>query len=117
MIPFSDRSPLGHTMRFLIPVLLFLSFAHPAYALDVTGVRFGTHEDKQRVVFELSSSTKFKAYTLENPSRMIIDLPDFKWTVVACQSDVCDLGRRAGRHNGGSWACPHGVGAEAAFAI
>lgn len=75
-------------MRFILLFILFLSLISPALALDVTGVRFGNHGDKQRVVVELSSSAKFKTYTLENPNRMIVDLPDFKWKVGTIQKPV-----------------------------
>ena len=57
-----------------------------ANALDVTGVRFGGHDGKQRVVLELSEAAKFKAYILEKPDRVIIDLPDAGWKVGAVQA-------------------------------
>lgn len=79
-------------MRFISSALLsLLLFAHPALALDVKGVRIGDHSDKQRIVIELSEATSFKAYAMENPNRLIIDLPDFNWSVGTIQKPVSSL--------------------------
>jgi len=59
--------------------LLFLSAE--AFALDVTSVRFGAHSDKQRAVIDLSAPTQFRAFILEGPDRIIIDMDDFSWKV------------------------------------
>ncbi len=75
-------------MRFFLLLIPFLVFSLPASALDVSGIRFGTHADKQRIVIELSKSAPFKAYVLDNPSRIIVDLPDFKWKVGTIQKPV-----------------------------
>ncbi|PZP57415.1 MAG: N-acetylmuramoyl-L-alanine amidase [Micavibrio aeruginosavorus] len=75
-------------MRFFLLLIPFLFFCLPAFALEVNGVRFGTHADKQRIVIELSKPAPFKAYVLENPSRIIVDLPDFSWKVGTIQKPV-----------------------------
>ena len=54
-----------------------------ALALDVTGLRMGTHPDKTRVVMDLSSKTIFRAFVLDNPVRLVIDMPGFEWRVGA----------------------------------
>jgi len=63
--------------------LFILSFAcliaMPALALDVKDVRFGKHPDKVRSVIELSTDTNFKVFALQNPYRLVIDLPTFNW--------------------------------------
>lgn len=48
-------------------------------ALQVEGLRFGLHEDKTRLVLELDEQTDFRIFTLDNPYRMVIDLPSFTW--------------------------------------
>ena len=50
-----------------------------AHALDVTGMRFGVHADKTRLVIETSESVPFKAFLLRQPDRLAIDLPAFIW--------------------------------------
>lgn len=52
-----------------------------SWALDVKAVRFGTHADKERAVIELSGTTKFRAFVLEGPDRIIIDMADFNWKI------------------------------------
>ncbi len=88
MISISSDLFLKKSMRFFLILIPYLIFSLPAFALDVKGVRFGTHSDKQRIVIELSKSAKFKAYVLENPSRIIVDLPDFKWKAGTIQKPL-----------------------------
>jgi N-acetylmuramoyl-L-alanine amidase len=67
---------------FKLPALaLFFIFItlNSAFALDVSGIRFGTHSDKQRVVVELSERAEFKAFTMSDPHRIVIDLPKFSF--------------------------------------
>ncbi len=60
-------------------ILLFLSvtgaFAQPA----VTAVRVGAHEDKTRFVMELTEAPRFRVFTLDEPYRVVIDLPELEW--------------------------------------
>lgn len=51
----------------------------PAQALDVRDVRFGQHPEKIRLVLDLSQKTDFRVFTMANPWRLIIDMPDFTW--------------------------------------
>lgn len=53
----------------------------PAHAFAVNDIRFGSHPDKIRMVLELSDVQAFRASTLENPWRMVIDMPSFDWNV------------------------------------
>jgi len=48
-------------------------------ALSVNSLRIGTHPDKTRIVVELSGKTEFRAFMLQNPSRLVLDLPTFDW--------------------------------------
>ncbi|WP_435641011.1 N-acetylmuramoyl-L-alanine amidase [Micavibrio aeruginosavorus] len=50
-------------------------------ALTVTGIRFGAHEDKTRLVIDLNAPAQYRAFTLQGPDRLVIDLPHFGWTV------------------------------------
>ena len=50
-----------------------------ALALEVNGVRVGQHTDKTRIVIDVDAPANFKTFTLENPSRLVIDMPKFDW--------------------------------------
>ncbi len=50
--------------------------ASPVSALDVEGIRFGAHPDKVRVVIDLSSPVRPTIFTLADPYRIVIDLPE-----------------------------------------
>lgn len=69
------RTPVFHLTVFLLTLLM----AHAAQALSVNAVRFGTHPDKTRMVLELSNSTDFRVFTLPDPYRIVVDMPDFDW--------------------------------------
>lgn len=67
---------------FYFTVLLFLTCilsAGQALALSVDHMRFGTHPDKTRLVLDMSELSDFRVFTLADPYRMVIDLPDFEW--------------------------------------
>jgi N-acetylmuramoyl-L-alanine amidase len=64
---------------FIFCSLLILSL--PSWALDIKTIRFGIHGDKERAVIELSAPTKFRAFVLENPNRVIVDMDSFDWKV------------------------------------
>jgi len=68
---------------FLFTTLFFTLFgvAPHAWALDVLDVRFGKHPDKVRSVIELSETSDFRAFMLEGPYRLVIDMPSFSWKV------------------------------------
>ncbi len=60
-------------------ILLVAIFSPQAMALDITSIRFGAHPDKERAVIDLSSSTNFRAFVLQSPDRIVIDMDDFNW--------------------------------------
>ncbi|HSR71982.1 MAG TPA: AMIN domain-containing protein, partial [Kiloniellales bacterium] len=65
-------------------VLFFLLFAlaavPPASAQpEVTAVRLGEHPDKIRFVMELSEAPRYRVFTLPDPFRVVIDLPELVW--------------------------------------
>ncbi|MCZ6861740.1 MAG: N-acetylmuramoyl-L-alanine amidase [Alphaproteobacteria bacterium] len=60
-----------------------LAAALPAPAAETrvraTAVRVGSYKNAARFVVELSSSVRFKVFTLADPYRVIIDLPRLDW--------------------------------------
>lgn len=56
-----------------------LLISQHAFALTVKQVRFGNHTEKMRMVLDLSAVADFRVFTLANPYRIILDLPDFTW--------------------------------------
>lgn len=65
---------------------VFMSFSLPAYALGVETVRLGVHPDKVRMVVELSEVSDFRVFVLDDPTRIVIDLPDFIWNAGTLQN-------------------------------
>lgn len=74
-------------IRFIVSAVFaavtFSSFAGTAAAKDpaVTGVRLGLNNGKTRVVLDLTKSVPYSAFLLENPYRLVIDLPELDWGV------------------------------------
>lgn len=58
---------------------IFVQNATAQQGLSVNSLRIGTHPDKTRIVVELSKRADFRAFMLQNPSRLVIDLPAFDW--------------------------------------
>jgi N-acetylmuramoyl-L-alanine amidase len=48
---------------------------------DITAIRIGQHPDKLRFVMELSEEPTYRIFTLPDPYRVVIDLPEFDWRV------------------------------------
>ncbi len=74
-------------IRFAVAIFFaavtFASFAGIAAAKDpaVTGVRLGVNNGKTRVVLDLTKAVPYSAFLLENPYRLVIDLPELDWGV------------------------------------
>lgn len=58
---------------------VLLSNASNAADLSVNSLRIGTEPNKTRIVLDLSKRADFRAFVLQNPSRLVIDLPAFDW--------------------------------------
>jgi N-acetylmuramoyl-L-alanine amidase len=54
-----------------------LAWAKPA----VTDVRLGAHADKTRFVLDLDEEPAYRAFTLPDPFRVVIDLPALDWAL------------------------------------
>lgn len=50
-------------------------------AADVSDVRIGIHPDKTRMVLELSQKVPYRIFTLQDPYRVVIDLPEVAWKI------------------------------------
>jgi N-acetylmuramoyl-L-alanine amidase len=53
--------------------------ARPAALPVVMGARIGEHEDRTRFVVELSDPVSLRTFTLNNPNRVVIDMPAVQW--------------------------------------
>ncbi|HEY2034276.1 MAG TPA: N-acetylmuramoyl-L-alanine amidase [Rhizomicrobium sp.] len=45
----------------------------------VMSVRIGEHDDRTRFVIELSDPVKLRAFTLADPNRVVVDMPEVLW--------------------------------------
>ena len=61
-------------IQWIAVACLSLSFAYPASASTVEGVRLWRAPDHTRLVFDLSSPAEHKLFRLSNPERIVIDL-------------------------------------------
>lgn len=59
--------------------MLLTPSASFAADVSVNSLRLGIHPDKTRAVMELSGPTEYRVFTLQNPARIVIDLPSFDW--------------------------------------
>ncbi|MEN3033971.1 MAG: N-acetylmuramoyl-L-alanine amidase [Aquificaceae bacterium] len=81
-------------MRLLFQIVLItLVLSFPTFGRLVTS-RVGDYEDKKRVVFEFSTQVQYKAFTLENPKRLVIDI------FSDLDKSKIPPGVRVGRHSG-----------------
>jgi N-acetylmuramoyl-L-alanine amidase len=69
------------TRLLLIGLLLFLAIPVKAATLEVGAVRFGLHPGKTRFVLELSQEPSYRVFTLADPFRVVIDMPEFTWKI------------------------------------
>ncbi|MCB1532841.1 MAG: N-acetylmuramoyl-L-alanine amidase [Alphaproteobacteria bacterium] len=63
----------------LLCIVLLLGQSEAALAFDINDVRFGNHDERTRMVFDLSQNTDFRIFALSDPYRLVIDLPSFSW--------------------------------------
>ena len=69
----------------------------------VKSIRYGINAGKTRVVIDLAAKTDFRAFLLDNPNRVVIDMPALQWRVPRSGkfSDDTLKGYRSGELDGG----------------
>ena len=67
----------------LIVLVSTISSATKAADVIVTDVRVGTDQGTTRVVFDVNRLVRFSIFTLGNPNRVVIDLPEVGWRLPA----------------------------------
>ena len=69
----------------LSSLALAVALAAPAGAAEiiVTDVRVGLHGKTTRLVLDLTKRVQFKVFTLDDPYRVVIDLPEVGWRLPA----------------------------------
>jgi N-acetylmuramoyl-L-alanine amidase len=100
-------------MRSLTQLVLFLlcvaatALVSPAFAAGlpvISEARVANHDAVTRVSLSLNSSVPYRVFTLEEPHRAVIDLPDVQWTASALpQPSGLFLSLRHGRFKPGSF--------------
>ncbi len=70
-------------LRQTVLVLLAGVFFLPqiSHAIEIRDIRIGVHGEATRFVIELDQAVPFRIFTLNTPERLIIDLPESKFTV------------------------------------
>ncbi|MDB4106562.1 AMIN domain-containing protein, partial [bacterium] len=76
--------PLSHLANYLsagaVSLALLAGGAVSAQASpNVTDVRIGSSNERTRLVLDLSERVSFKVFSLENPNRIVVDLPSLEW--------------------------------------
>ncbi len=51
--------------------------------ITVTDARVGAHQSKTRIVLDLTGRVAYRVFTLSDPHRVVIDLPEVKWDLAA----------------------------------
>jgi len=67
---------------FLVALILLASaegWAKPT----ATSVRIAEHADKTRFVIDLSENVSYRMFTLQDPYRVVVDLPEIDWNISA----------------------------------
>src|SRR3546814_7457157 len=54
---------------------------------EVTAVRIGDQAPGTRVVLDLSEPVTYRLFTLENPHRVVLDLPELAWSASDARSE------------------------------
>jgi N-acetylmuramoyl-L-alanine amidase len=75
------RKTIQTCLILLFSLLGALTVTGPAMALDIAAIRLGAHPEKTRVVVELNDAAQFRAFMLTEPTRLVVDLPNFNWRV------------------------------------
>lgn len=78
--------------HFIILVIgMVCALTAPAFALTVSDIRIGAFENKTRFVIDLSEKADYRLFLLDNPERVVVDLPSFKWKASLKKGDPTGL--------------------------
>jgi len=61
---------------FILPTTTYAGSSSGNY---IENIRYGTFDGGVRVVFDLSKDVDYRAFALEDPYRIVIDMPSMKW--------------------------------------
>lgn len=67
-------------LGFCLTIFVFSLHVAAAEVPVLKDIRLGVHPHKTRLVLELSEATPYRVFSLSNPNRVIIDLPETQWT-------------------------------------
>ena len=74
-------------LRILAALAVVVGMAQfaPALAAEavVTDIRIGAQKDLTRIVLEIDRQVAFSVFTLTNPNRIVVDLPEMGWRLPA----------------------------------
>jgi N-acetylmuramoyl-L-alanine amidase len=77
----------GLFLKLLTITLVIFSLSVPIFAnaenVIVTDIRVGTNQGTTRVVLDVDRMIKFKVFTLSDPYRVVVDLPEVGWRLPA----------------------------------
>lgn len=89
-------------MRFVC-LSLFLIFAHASasIAASVDNIRIGAYQERTRIVFDMTGRPDFKVFALNNPNRVVVDLPSTSWNAPKLRPSGDVLGSHHAELKGG----------------
>ncbi|NQV83313.1 MAG: N-acetylmuramoyl-L-alanine amidase [Rhodospirillales bacterium] len=74
-------------LRLLVALVVMLGLPQPvavaAAEAVVTDIRVGAQKDVTRIVLEIDRQVAFSVFTLTNPNRIVVDLPEMGWRLPA----------------------------------
>lgn len=69
-----------YTLCFPFIFSLILLIAQSAHAFDVNAIRLGQNNGQLRIVLDTDRPSEYRGFVLDNPARLVIDLPQFSWS-------------------------------------
>jgi N-acetylmuramoyl-L-alanine amidase len=78
--------------RLLIIITFSLALAWPALAETISDVRIGVHPTKTRMVVEIDAKVAYRVFTLSNPYRVVVDLPEVGWKLAPSAGEKVRVG-------------------------
>lgn len=69
-------------LLFSLAIMVMTAAQLAAQIPTVLDTRLGVHDDKIRFVVELDQSVPYALFTIPNPNRLVLDLPELQWTKI-----------------------------------